>query len=377
MDIALSCRVDIREILPPDHTDSPKGLGGTATTPFVLELLRRGHSVSIFTLSEDVEDEVVLERDRLRVVIGPARRTGQGRDLFKQEVGFLSKAISKISPQFVHAHWTYEFALGALSAGVPTLTTIHDQPWRMLASFRDKHRAARLAMAYKVAMRCKNYVAVSDEAARHFAKWMRPGASIEVIPNFLPDWIFELPIKFPRTKGATLCFASVLQGWTHHKNGICAIRAFHNFRQMHPESRLTMIGWDYEEGGPANRWAVENGMGEGICFRGELDRTELLSLVNGQADVLLHPSLEESLSVTVLEGMAMRKPVIAGERTPGMRYLLDEGKAGLLVDVKDAKEVSDAMIRLQNDSILFQTISDAEFKRAHGKFPRPRCCSPL
>ena len=56
--------------------------------------------------------------------------------------------------------------------------------------------------------------------------------------------------------------------------------------------------------------------------------------------------------MTALEAMALRKPVIAGERTPGVREVLGFGEGGVLVDVSNPKAIAEQMLCLARDSNL-------------------------
>ena len=320
------------------------GLGSTATTPLIKELLRRGHEVTLFTLSNGLKREAIYKWDSLRVFVGPSRQYGAARNLYKPEVSYLRKTIAQERPVFVHAHWTYEFALGAMIPGIPLLTTIHDLPWNVLRYFRDRSRAIRLLIAYSVALRCHRFTAVSEDAASHFRRYLKPGAHIDVIPNFVSDDIFA--INGPAAPGRPFTFGTVLQGWSRRKNASAALRAFQQVLAHEPNSRLVVIGADYEADGPAHRWARQRGLDRCVSFVGLLPYSQMLNFVREQVDVVVHPSLDEALSMTVLESMALGKPVIAGRSTPGIRQTLQNGEGGIMTDVRDPSAIADAMRQL-------------------------------
>jgi L-malate glycosyltransferase len=94
----------------------------------------------------------------------------------------------------------------------------------------------------------------------------------------------------------------------------------------------------------------------------------MLGFVRRQVDALIHPSLDEAFSVTILECMALRKPVVAGIRTPGLRWVLDNGRVGLLVDVRNPRDIAAAMLRLGQDRSLGLRLSAAAFDRAWENF---------
>jgi len=334
----------------------PPGLGSTATTPLIEELLRRGHEVTLFTLSNRLAKATVHEWGRLKIFTGPNRQYGAARNLYWPEVTYLRRVIALERPAFIHAHWTYEFALGALAPGIPMLTTIHDLPWNVLRYFRDRSRAVRLLIAYWVAMRCQRFTAVSEDAANHFRRYLKPGAHIEVIPNFLTDNIFEIS-QSATASDRPFTFGTILQGWSRRKNATAALEAFQAVSRIAPESRLIMMGIDYETGGPAHRWARQRNMDAGVTFAGMLPYEQMLRHVRDEVDVIVHPSLDEAFSMTVLEGMALAKPVIAGRNTPGIRQALRNGDAGVLADVHDSGSIARAMITLMTDPPYRQKVA--------------------
>lgn len=338
----------------------PRGLGSTATTPLIEELLRRGHEVTLFTLSNELSKETIHEWGGLRVFTGPNRKLGAARNLYRQEVAYLRRVIAQEQPAFVHAHWTYEFAFGAMAPGIPMLTTIHDLPWNVLRYYRDRSRAVRLMIAYWVAMRCHRYTAVSKDAANHFRRYLKPGADIEVIPNFLSDSIFEIS-PAPATSYRPFTFGTILQGWSRRKNATAALRAFQSVIRTVPESRLVMMGTDYEQNGPAHHWASQHGLDIGVIFAGPLPYNQMLQRVCDEVDVIVHPSLDEAFSMTVLESMALAKPIIAGSNTPGIRQALQDGTAGVLTDVREGDSIARAMLALIADPSYRQRIA----KNAH------------
>jgi glycosyltransferase involved in cell wall biosynthesis len=336
----------------------PTGLGSTATTPLIEELLRRGHEVTLFTLSNGLAKETVHECGGLRVFTGPNRQYGAARNLYWPEVSYLRRVIAQERPAFIHAHWTYEFALGAMTTGIPMLTTIHDLPWNVLRYFRDRSRAVRLLIAYWVALRCHRYTAVSEDAANHFRRYLRLGADIEVIPNFLSDSIFDIR-HATAASDRPFTFGTILQGWSRRKNATAALKAFQTVLRDAPGSRLIMMGTDYEQGGPAHHWARQHRLDAGVTFAGLLPYKQMLLRVRDEVDAVVHPSLDEAFSMTVLESMALSKPVIAGRDTPGIRQAFRGGDAGVLTNVRDSDSIARAMLTLLTDSSYRQRIAQS------------------
>lgn len=80
---------------------------------------------------------------------------------------------------------------------------------------------------------------------------------------------------------------------------------------------------------------------------------DLVLLYNASIGVVF-PSLYEGFGLPVLEGMACGKPVITS-KTSSMPEVCRDG--GLLVDPYDARDISDAMLRLAEDAGLRESLS--------------------
>ncbi len=347
----------------------PAGYEFAPAVDWLHELLRQGHSVTVYTTARDIgSDATFTDGDRLTVRIVRARRSGAGRDLFRAERAALTCMMAADACDVIHAHWTYEFALAALASGRPTLITVHDLPWNVLRYFRDGHRLAKVAMAYHTAWQGRHFTAVSADAARHFRRYFAPWARVAVVPNGLPDAVFAEPCAAPRPPDTGITFATNLQGWSARKNAAAALRAFAAVRQQIPDARLLMFGKDYEAGGTASQWASRQRLTAGVSFVGQLSYSDLLGRMAKDVDVLVHPSLDESFSMASLEAMALRNPVIAGAQTPGVREVLGYGSAGVLVDVTRPQALAAAMIRLATDPAHLSCVAEAGYARASGAF---------
>jgi L-malate glycosyltransferase len=370
LNIAFSSPADIHVLARFMGRDEAGLAPGSGTCPpitaLIMELIRRGHQVTLFTLSDSFEKEAIYDWGSLRIFVGPNKRF---RYLYRPQIAYLKRVIRAEAPSLVHANWTYEFALGAIASGAPTVITIHDMPWRVLRYYLGSINVwVKLAMAYMVAIRGKHFTAVSQDGARHFRRWLFIRTPIRVLPNFAGEWIFDLGRTTSPGSDRPFTFYTLLRGWSQTKNGSCALRAFQLTRKSFPDARMIMIGAGHEAGGPAERWATTQGLAAGVTFRGHMQYGALLKFVAQETDVFVHPSLNETLSMAVAESMALKKPVIAGVRTEGMRRLLDDGRVGFLVDVSEPEELAKTMRQLAGDPELRKTTAEAAFDYACKNF---------
>jgi L-malate glycosyltransferase len=345
----------------------PEGLGGSPVNLLCNELLARGHRLVVFSLDPSVQREQVFEGPRLKVCFGPFRRN-RARDFFKEERSYLIAAIKRERPEILHAQWTYEYALAAISSRLPHLVTAHDAPLNVLRHNFIPYRMVRTLMAFQACRCAEHIVAVSPHVARQLNRFHFHEKPIETVPNGMPESLFQRERR-RRDFCGDISFATVLNGWRGLKNGEAAIRAFAMVRGTLPGARLLMFGIGHGPEESAARWAREQGLQRGIEFIGLTPHSLLLERLAGDVDILVHPSLEESHCMALIEAMALGVPVIGGESSGSVPWTLEEGACGLLVDVRSPRAIAQGMLRLAGDGVarsaLGQKGRDSVRRRFH------------
>lgn len=350
---------EFRDVLPEDWLASGRlqGLGGPPVHFHVRELLRRGHRVVLFTLDPMLTEERIIETGRLKICLG--RYTPhRGRNAFRRERDYLLQAVRRERPDVLSAHWTYEFALAAAASGIPHVVTAHDAPWQVLRRNPIPYRMVRTAMAYCACRRAQRLVAVSPYVADHLRRFGFRGGPIEVVPNGLPGRL-RRPAA-PRSPGSPTTFASLFSGgWQGLKNGPRLIEAFALLRRSLPGARLLMIGEQCDAAGSAAAWARARGMDGGIDFLGRQPHDRVMDLLAAQVDVLVHPSLEESFGMPLIEAAAIGVPVIGGRWSGAVPWVLGDGRYGVLVDVRSPAAIAAAMAELGRDEGRRRRLAEA------------------
>jgi glycosyltransferase involved in cell wall biosynthesis len=191
--------------------------------------------------------------------------------------------------------------------------------------------------------------------------------TMEVIPNGMPDHVF-VPDAPPDIKGSKLTFATILVGWGGYKNGRVAIEAFARLRKRYTDARLVMFGSAHGPGEQAEQWARARGMEQGIEFVGQLPYDVLMTRLAAEVDILIHPSLEESQSLALVEAMALKIPVIGGTPCGAVPWTLDSGRAGLLVDVRSPEQIVQAMAQLAAQPALRRELGERGQQNAFRRF---------
>jgi glycosyltransferase involved in cell wall biosynthesis len=342
-------------------------------------LLDSGYEVSAFTTDRDlplaVDTPVVAAGPRFRIHYLPVRprsvRFSQGYpgrilDLFRLERRRLAAAMRADDCEVVHAHWSYEFALGALESGKPTVVTCHDSPWRVLRYMPNLYRFGRMLMARSALRRALVVTAVSPHIVRELE--LMASKPIRVVANPPPLGLEQRArVRSLRTLHADPKFVMVLNGFDRRKNAKPALRAFAALRRRYDRAEMHCYGYGFGPGEQAEAWCRRQGTIEGVHFHGSCSHQQVLEAID-TSDAIVHPALEESCCMAIVEAMTLGVPVIAGRRSGGVPWQLDEGKAGCLVDVASADAIASAMMGLLKSDAGYRAISVASIAQARRLF---------
>lgn len=337
----------------------PRGLGGTVLPPLINELLQRGQRVTVFTLDQSIIETVNIKTDLLTIFICPCRINHRARDLFAQERKKMLELMLKEDVDIIHAHWTYEFALAALDSTKPTLITAHDDPIKILRYDFSPYRVLRTLMAAQVINKTKNMTAVSSYIGNNLQNFFHYNKKITVIPNGLSSDIFSKYKKKKFSSKNKIVFAAVSNGWGRRKNTKSLLNAFSIVQKSCKQVELWLFGIDHGPNELAEQWAYKNRCAEGVRFLGPTDHHRMLEILSSEADILVHPALEESFSLSIIESMALGLPVIAGKDSGAVPSTLGYGQAGILTDVSSPPKLAETMLELANNINLQIQIGDS------------------
>ncbi|WP_372755668.1 glycosyltransferase family 4 protein [Labilibaculum sp.] len=328
-----------------DRSKWPVGMGGVPVNHLINALLELGHKVSVFSSSPEIKvgDSFEWHEDNISIYLGPFRDRAKHRclDFFAVERDYITKAIVQAQPDFVHAHWQYEWAWATLDSGLPTLVTCHDSPWHVFKAQTDFYRFFRMIMAAIVLFKSEKLTTVSETCAIGLKKLT--SKKIQIIPNFEPDEVFGFYESITK-KEESRCIAMINNGFTSLKNVEVGIEAFIRLREKNSNVELHLFGSSFGVNEKAYTWCRGRFDIENIHFHGSLPFKELMQCLSGM-DIFLHTSLQESFGMVLVEAMAMGIPVIAGKSSGGPEWILKDG-GGLLVDVSSVDAVKNALINL-------------------------------
>ena len=149
---------------------------------------------------------------------------------------------------------------------------------------------------------------------------------------------------------------AVNNGFFGRKNGEVLLLAFVKIAQRYPQVQLHLFGRGYEPDGEAAIWAAGQQVQGQIFYHGKVTSDQIL-LEMEKSDLLIHTSLEESFGLILIEAMLVGTPVIGGDRSGAVPWVLDYGRAGTLADVRDPMDVADKAAKLLGDEEAWKRIS--------------------
>jgi L-malate glycosyltransferase len=335
---------------------------GRPTELLVSALLGAGIEVELVTLAPSVSTELTMAEGALSVLIGPYRPHGRARDLFRAERRSLGSLLAQTGGDLVHAHWTYEFAWSILTDPRPQLVTVHDAPLTVLRRMPDAYRAVRAAMAYRVRTGSFRGIAVSPYVAARWRRQMLDRRPLRIVPNFVA--VRNRTPAQAMTGGPRLLSVGDAGPL---KNVRTLLRAFPAVRLRHPTASLHLIGSGLGIGDPLARWAAVHRLDQGVTWLGRRTHESTLDEV-AAADVVVHPSLEESFGMVVAEAMAMGLPVVGGRNSGAVPWLLGGGDAGVLVDVRSARSLAEGVLSVCEQPGFAERLGAAALQRINDSF---------
>lgn len=344
----------------------PRILGTTGypfpmTAALAKAYARQGHSVTLISSGQDIVEPVRARSDGVDVVVVPARLRARARamDLFKDERRRVAEELLACAPDVIHAHWTYEFAMAAQESGLPTVVTVHDWAPAILRHARDPYRAARLVMQMTAIKRSSYLTAPSEYIAQRVRRWYRK--TCVVVPNaIVPPESPNIQRRRPRTE-SNIRVAMLNATGGPGKNLETAIEAWATVHARYPRARLEVAGSPFVDDGALACWAKMKGLASGVAFVGGVPATDVLNWLSSN-DVFLHPSLEESFGMVLLEAMSAGLPIVAGRSSGAVAEVV--GEAGLLIDVRRSREIAHALLGLIESAPARQALMDKGRERA-------------
>ncbi|HRH94090.1 MAG TPA: glycosyltransferase family 4 protein [Candidatus Peribacteria bacterium] len=233
--------------------------------------------------------------------------------------------------QLMHSHYSYRLAFLAGTVarlrGIPFVITQHGLGLLPQAGSRPWQTALFRLWRWWSMVCADSVISTSDDLSIDIRK-LGFGRKITHIPNGFDASVFQ-PLPPPQGNPVVLTVRRLVP-----KTGIhYLIRALPELLKKHPGLRATLVG-DGPIKPQLEALADELGVRGSVDFIGAVDHKRLLEYYRA-AHVVAMPSSAESTSLTCIEAMALKRPVVAS-RVGGLVELLgaDESR-GYLVKLFD------------------------------------------
>ncbi|MEA3337811.1 MAG: glycosyltransferase family 4 protein [Chloroflexota bacterium] len=324
--------------------------------------------VHVVTLSSQVPEDAFFERDGIWVHSIRPRRLPRWT-MLRLNARALEQALKAIAPDVVHAHDAGTYADAALASGYPAVITVHGVIQREAELSREygMNWRERLSWAYEERYerhclgRAQDVIAISPYV-QDFYQPFTP-AQMHLVENPVADLFFHLP---DRTEPATiLCAARII----HRKNILTLLQAFAQVHAEFPQARLRLAGEtrsqpEYAE--TCRQFVQTHGLQNAVSFLGWLEQ-DAIQEEYSKCGCLVLVSWQETAPVSIEQAMSAGKAVIASD-VGGVRYLLVDGQAGILVDPADVDAQVAAFRRVLTDATLRATLGKVAREQALNRF---------
>ncbi|MDE2027995.1 MAG: glycosyltransferase [Candidatus Omnitrophica bacterium] len=141
------------------------------------------------------------------------------------------------------------------------------------------------------------------------------------------------------------------------------LQAFKNVLLHHPDACLSIAG-DGPLKDELKQYVLDNGLNDKVFFLGFCQDVQgFLNLLN----VFVLSSLNEGISLAILEAMSAAKPVVA-TRVGGNPEIVEDGVTGFLVASQSSQEMAEKISQLLDDPSLAKTMGEAGSMRAKDNF---------
>jgi len=286
----------------------------------------------------------------------------------RQAVRALADAVASFAPEIIHNHMYRAEVIGTRAALLlgekgckrpAVLSTVHSSRVRCA----DDRQALR-----QLTPLMDRLIVVSKAIEQKIREEGRAGAPVSLIYNGVdlqrynhqqPCCTLHEDYAIPEASP----IVGVVARLEAEKGHRTLIEAWPLVLAAHPEARLLIVG-EGSERDSLEAQAASLGICDRVVFTG---RREDVPAVTAALDIAVLPSYREAQGLSVLEAMALSRPVVASE-VGGIPEMIENGVSGLLVPPNDPGALADAIVRLLSDHPYADMIAKRGHDLVHDRF---------
>lgn len=286
----------------------------------------------------------------------------------------LRRLITEKRFDIVHSHNPGAFLYGAIAAILAKVSTIINSEHGYADVISWRKRIAESILTNRIS----RTLAVSKDLASILSN--RPFArksNIQILHNGIDVDKFSsskkraviresIGIKDPEILIGTVARLAAVKG---HET---LIRSFRLIRYAFSEAKLLIVG-DGDRKEVLQNLVRELNLRENVIFAGQ--RSDIPDVLSAM-DIFVLSSLNEGLSITLLEAMASGLPVVATS-VGGNLEVVENGISGLLVPSNDAEKMAEALNSIITDKSIPRSFGEAAKRRVREHFGAQRMVKDL
>jgi len=271
--------------------------------------------------------------------------------------------LKEVSADLIHTHLIDADFLGFLSAklaGISIVMSIHSYPF--------PHKKTHCGRYWLMSKFTNRVVCVSETVKKYLMTHSRiPSQKIAVVYNGIN--INRFSFRYPESEKMKLRNdLGIKEGYriignvsrlVPDKGQEYLLRAVPAILKEHLKTIFLIIG-DGELRGMLIRLAKELKIEENVIFTGTRD--DIPALLNIM-DIFVFPTFNEALGISVLEAMAMGKPVVA-TNDAAIPEIVEHGREGFLVAPGELEVLIKTILKLFSKDVCLEEIGKTAQKRA-------------
>ncbi len=283
-------------------------------------------------------------------------------------VASVAAHLLAVGADVVHNHMYHAEVIGTLAA-LRLAELGQPRPFVMGTVHSSRIRSAEdVALLRQLTPRMDHVIAVSTSIVHKIDEEGRHGAPVSLIYNgidlqryddLVPCCTLREEYGLP-PEGPMVGVVARLEAEKGHPT---LLDAWPQVLERFSDATLLIIGEGSREAALREQ-AAALGISHSVIFTGRRDD---VPAVTKSLDVAVLPSYREAQGLTILEAMALSRPVIASN-VGGIPEMIEDGKTGLLVPPHDPASLADAIVRLLVDHPLADTLGRAGHDLVHARF---------
>jgi glycosyltransferase involved in cell wall biosynthesis len=318
--------------------------------PLLKALVAAGHRVTVAAGEDDREVAEVLAKWGVTFRPVPLARAGLNPFADLRTLLELRRLMREIRPDIFLGYTIKPATYGILAARLAGVSSRYAMLTGLGYAFTEgpelKRKLSRLIASalYRLALPFARRVIFQNPDDEHFFArqgFVRPARAVRVHGSGVDTQHFDVA-PLPDGPITFLMIARLLRD----KGVYEYVEAARRVKAARPEIRFVLVGPLDPNPSGVSREELEAWVSEGIVsYGGEV--SDVRPHIRA-CHIYVLPSYREGMPRTVLEAMAMGRPVITCD-VPGCRETVTDGDNGRLVPARDAAALADAMLAMSGD----------------------------